>query len=315
MAAWGYWPQQCIIYDGMDWVFLAGVGLLVMGRKRFSWIIDVKWRKYCDKQKLNPSKTNRSWGTSPCLEMLQLRREKEKSMEIMRSQRRKEKERTRETEGARNEIDRESLEPWQIITSFNYTSLLGYEICQRSLDSCLCNLKTKWLCWFHGPSVWWECPGTSSPADGWRHLHRLQGTNKLLQRAGPAPVRRWTCQSHAPAPSTVPARQNAPVPATPALPESRGKAEAAAKPGSASSCRATEPSLCSITILKSQHSLSHWSLLGTDTAGSVAASTRGEILISCHKQGVPWLYTMLWGSPLGAELGIELSLLLQELSC
>lgn len=43
--------------------------------------------------------------------MLRLKREKEKGMEIMRSQRRKEKEETRETEGARNEIDRESLEP------------------------------------------------------------------------------------------------------------------------------------------------------------------------------------------------------------
>lgn len=40
-----------------------------------------------------------------------MKRVKEKGMEIMRSQRRKEKEGTRETEGARNEIDRESLEP------------------------------------------------------------------------------------------------------------------------------------------------------------------------------------------------------------
>lgn len=45
------------------------------------------------------------------LSMLRLKREKEKGMEIMRSQRRKEKEGTRETEGARKEIDRESLEP------------------------------------------------------------------------------------------------------------------------------------------------------------------------------------------------------------
>lgn len=43
--------------------------------------------------------------------MLQFKREKEKGMEIMRSQRRQEKEGTRETEGVRNEIDRESLEP------------------------------------------------------------------------------------------------------------------------------------------------------------------------------------------------------------
>lgn len=40
-----------------------------------------------------------------------MKRVKEKGMEIMRSQRRKEKEGIRETEGTRNEIDRESLEP------------------------------------------------------------------------------------------------------------------------------------------------------------------------------------------------------------
>lgn len=40
------------------------------------------------------------------------------------------------------------------------------------------------------------------------------------------------------------------------------------------------------------------SLLGTDTTGSVAASTHGEILISCHKQREPWLCTTLWAHPL-----------------
>lgn len=43
--------------------------------------------------------------------MLWSKREKEKGMETMRSQRRREKEGTRETEGVRNEIDMESLEP------------------------------------------------------------------------------------------------------------------------------------------------------------------------------------------------------------
>lgn len=41
----------------MEWT---GFFWQVMGRKRFSWIMDVKWRKYCVRQKLNPSKMNRS---------------------------------------------------------------------------------------------------------------------------------------------------------------------------------------------------------------------------------------------------------------
>lgn len=125
-------------------------------------------------------------------------------------------------------------------------------------------LKTKWLCWFHlmarlpggsaqGPAALLMAEGTSTgcraltswsreqgqPQWGYERVRAMHQLPALCQHA-----KVFLCQQLKP------------------CQRAGGKPEAAAKPGSASSCHATEPSLCSTTILcrlMSQHILSHWS--------------------------------------------------------